>query len=63
MKTKDIQMAKQSLKEEKKAVKDYSRRKKATKAGILKKVFNHAIPEEKEHSGLFKKAIKKIGKK
>jgi hypothetical protein len=52
-KVKELLMAKKSLREEHKAVKDYTHRSKLSRDKKLKKVFHHAIPEEKEHARMF----------
>jgi hypothetical protein len=46
----DYQLASKSLQEEKKAVKDYKERRENSKSGELKKVFTHALEEEKTHA-------------
>lgn len=51
----DASIAEQSLKEENKAVKDYSRRLEVAKTAPLKKALQHAIPEERSHAALFRK--------
>lgn len=56
----DCEIAKQSLSEEKKAVVDYTERLKHSKNRELREALEHALPEEKEHARLFKKAIKSI---
>lgn len=55
----DYQMAKQSKKEEDKAVTDYTRRREQSKDPQLKQAFTHALGEEKTHSRLFKKVMEK----
>ena len=45
--------ARQSLKEENKAVEDYDTRGKRTKDQKLKKIFKHTKKEEKEHVKMF----------
>lgn len=60
---KDVKSAKKSLREEKKAVKDYCKRKKEAKDKDLIKAYGHAIPEEKEHARMFRKVVKKGKKK
>lgn len=52
----DKKMAKKSLKEEETAVKEYTKRKKRAKSGKLKKALAHAIPEERHHAKMFRKA-------
>lgn len=54
----NVKIAKKSLKEEKKAVKDYTARKKKTSNPKLKKALAHAIPEEQHHAKLFAAALK-----
>lgn len=53
----NVKIAKKSLKEEKKAVKDYTARKKKTTNPKLKKALAHAIPEERHHAKLFAAAL------
>lgn len=55
----DYQLAKQSKKEEDKAVVDYTRRRKESNSPELKKAFTHALGEEKTHSRLFAKVMAK----
>ena len=60
-KVKDLMMAKKSLHEEHKAVKDYTQRSKISRSKKLKKIFHHVIPEERDHAKKFKRYLK--GKK
>jgi rubrerythrin len=53
-------VAKKSLREERKAIKDYSNRSKKSDKK-LKKIYHHVIPEEREHARMFKSYLK--GKK
>jgi hypothetical protein len=55
----DVKDARQSLKEEHKAIKDYGRRLGRTSDTELKKVFSHNRGEEKEHAADLARAIKK----
>ena len=52
-------LARQSLKEERKAVTDYSNRADQAKDTKLKGIFQHAIPEEREHARLFGKYLRR----
>lgn len=48
--------AETSLSEEEAAIRDYTRRKKGT-SGPLRAAFEHALPEERDHAKLFRKAL------
>jgi len=58
VKRKDKVMAKKSVKEEHKAIKDYGKREKESKSKTLKHQFKRIIKDEKEHAKAFKKAVK-----
>lgn len=51
-------LARQSLKEERKAIADYSNRADQAKDPEIKGIFKHAIPEEREHARLFRKYLR-----
>lgn len=55
----ELGFAKQSLKEELKAIKDYQSRIKRTKDTKLKTILKHNLREEKEHAKMLKGWIKK----
>lgn len=54
----DKKLAKKSLGEEKKAVRDYGKRLRKAKSPALREAFRHAIPEEHTHAHLFREALK-----
>ncbi|HEX9060835.1 MAG TPA: ferritin family protein [Clostridia bacterium] len=53
----DEMMARKSLEEENKAIRDYTERMNKCKDKKLKELFAHAIKEEKEHSKLFAECL------
>lgn len=53
----DTAIARKSLGEEEKAVKDYTLRLKKAKSPALKKALRHALPEERTHAKLFHAAV------
>ena len=51
----DYRLARQSLKEERKAVHDYTNRRSQSKGKGLKHAFTHALGEEKTHARMFRR--------
>lgn len=48
--------AETSLKEEEAAIRDYTKRRRGTHGG-LRAAFDHALPEERDHARMFRKAL------
>lgn len=55
----DLEMAKQSLKEELQAIDDYQARIDSAESEELKKILTHNMDEEKEHSTMLMEWIRK----
>jgi rubrerythrin len=60
-KSSDKAMATKSLREEREAVRVYSRRLQRAKSPALKKALRHARKEEREHAASFKRVRKNLG--
>ncbi len=55
----DLEMARQSLKEELQAINDYQARIDSAESEELKKILTHNMDEEKEHSAMLTEWIRK----
>jgi len=55
----DLEMAKQSLKEELQAINDYQARIDSAESEELKKILTHNMDEEKEHADMLTEWIRK----
>lgn len=53
----DLKIARKSLGEERKAIRDYGNRLKQARNPKVRKAIKHALPEERTHAKLFQEAV------